>query len=85
MTQKLGIFLNLQMFAICRLIISPPIYHTFETKLHVRNPDIKPKQYIYYVYISGVYKDPKRCCQIEEQKKWPQKCQGFFYNAKLAT
>ena len=61
MTLKLGIFLNQQMFAIVRL--QYPIYHKFKIKFHISIPDINLNPYIYYTYISEVYKDLKNAAK----------------------
>ena len=35
--------------------------------------EVPTNPYINYTYISGFYKDMKRCCQIVELNKLPQK------------
>ena len=82
MTKYLGIFLNLQMFAIFRLIYLP-IYHAFSIKLHIGISYIKPNPHIYYTHIVGVYKDKKKCCQIVEAKNGHRNVRLFFIMPNL--
>ena len=42
--------------------------------------DINPYPYIYYIYISEVYKHLETRCQVVQQ---PQKCVSFFYKQNL--
>ena len=69
MTRKLGIFLNRQMFAIFRLRYLHQYIIHFKFKLQICSLDIKLNLYVYYAYISEVYKDLQTCCQIVEFKK----------------
>ena len=45
--------------------------------------DIKLNPYIYYTDISLVYKDPKTCCQIVEQKNPATEMSVFFVIVNL--